>query len=67
MYIINEYQTNGNSTAVVTPATEENEHAALSIFHARCSSAAVSQVAKHTVTIETDEGFQVDRKCFLHG
>lgn len=67
MYIINEYQTNDDTTAIVTPATAANEHEALSIFHARCSSAAISAVAKHTVTIENDEGFQIDRKCFLHG
>ena len=67
MYIINEYQTTNDVTAIVTPATATNEHDALSIFYARCAAAAVSAVPKHTVIIETDEGFQIDKNCFLHG
>ena len=28
--------------------------------------AAISDVAVHSVTLETEEGFQLDRKCYKH-
>lgn len=66
MYVINEYQTTKGTTAIVTPATAQTLNDAESIFHERCASAAISTVETHSVTLETDEGYQLKRESFKH-
>jgi len=66
MYVINEYQTTNGTTAIVTPATAQTLNEAESIFHSRCASAAISTVETHSITLETDEGFQLKRESFKH-
>lgn len=66
MYIINEYQTTNGATAIVTPVTVAEQNEAESIFHQKMSYAAVSNVDVHSVTLETEEGFQVMRGCYKH-
>ena len=67
MYIINEYQTNNGSTAIVTPATSADRNQAISVFYTKCAAAAISGVQVHTVTICTDEGLPVlPPQCFKH-
>ncbi len=67
MYIVNEYQTNEGVTAIVTPFTSNDRNAAESAFYAKCSAAAISTVEVHTVTMCTEEGFEVLKpKCFKH-
>lgn len=66
MYIINEYQTNGDTTAIVTPATREDHNSALSAFFSRCASAVISSVEVHTVQLVRSDGFVERTECFRH-
>lgn len=66
MYIINEYQTNNGSTAIVTPATMEDRNSALSIFFSRCASAVTSNVEVHTVQLVRSDGYVERTECFRH-
>lgn len=66
MYIINEYQTNGDTTAIVTPATQADRNAALSTFFSRCSSAVISSVEVHTVQLVRADGYVERTECFRH-
>lgn len=67
MFIINEYQTTGDSTAIVTPAKESNYDNAQSVFFSRCASAAISKVSIHTVNLMDERGVVYDNRVFLHG
>ena len=69
MYIVQEIQTNGSTTALVTPAQYETREAAESAFYLICGSAVISSVEKHTVMVYTEEGFPIPEltKCFRHG
>lgn len=67
MFIINEFQTSGNTTAIVTPAKDASWDNAQSVFHNRCASAAISQVPIHTVNIMDERGVVYENKVFLHG
>lgn len=67
-YIIQEMQTNAEgTTAFVPPEQRDNRNEADSVFYARASAAAVSSVPVHTVTLETNEGFQLNQICYKHG
>ena len=66
MYIINEYQTNNGSTAIVTPATREDHNSALSAFFSRCASAVISSVEVHTVQLVRSDGYVERTECFRH-
>ena len=67
-YIVQEIQTNGGATALVTPYVYPTREAAESAFYTICGSAVISAVEKHTVTVYTEEGFQIAEltKCFKH-
>lgn len=67
-YIIQEIQTNAEGiTAFVPPAQTDDRNEADSIFYARASAAAISNVTIHTVTLETNEGFQLmPPVCYKH-
>ena len=66
-YIINEYQTTNGTTAIVTPATSSDAFEAESIYHSRLSSAAISSVPIHAVTLDTEDGQRIASKCYKHG
>ena len=67
-YIIQEMQTNAAGvTAFVTPEQKNDKNQAESVYYSRCASAAISEVPVHTVTLETNEGFQMMAKCYRHG
>ena len=66
MYIINEYQTTNGTTAIVTPVTKVDLHEAESAYHSKLASAAISNVEIHSVTLETEDGFQLKRECYKH-
>ena len=67
-YIIQEMQTNAEGvTAFATPEQKDDRNQAESVFYSRCASAAISSVPIHTVTLETNEGFQIMTKSYTHG
>lgn len=66
MYIINEYQTNNGSTAIVTPVTKADINEAESVYHQKLASAAISNVEIHAVSLDTEEGIQIKHECFQH-
>jgi len=65
-YIINEYQTNNGTTAIVTPVTKTDLNEAESVFHSKLASAAISAVEIHAVTLETEEGQTLRNECYKH-
>ena len=66
-YIIIETQTNNGTTAIVTPATYDNNVDAESAFLMKAAYARKSGLDKHSVTLLNDEGAVVARKCFKAG
>lgn len=68
MYIVQEIQTNSGVTALLPAIVKNTREEAESAFYTICGSAVVSDVEKHTVTVITDEGFQIKEltKCFKH-
>ena len=67
-YIVQEIQTTGDQTALVTPAVYTNREDAESAFYTTCGYAVKSAVEKHTVMVYTEEGFPIPEltKCFKH-
>lgn len=64
-YIVQEYQTNAEGqTAIVTPEQRDDYFEAESVFYYKLAAAAVSNLAKHTVQMETNEGQQLLVKCY---
>lgn len=68
MFIVQEIQTNGGQTALVTPAQYPTREQAESAFYQACGYAVVSSVEEHTVMVYTHEGFAIPEltKCFKH-
>lgn len=68
MFIVQEIQTNGDQTALVTPAQYPTREQAESAFYTACGYAVVSAVEEHTVMVYTHEGFVIPElcKCFKH-
>lgn len=66
MYVIIETQTNGDQMAVVTPATYADRNQAERAYHLALSSAAVSSVEIHTVTMLNAEGTRIKGECYKH-
>lgn len=65
-YIVIEFQTNGNSTAIVTPVTYSDRNQAESKFHQILTSAAISSVEAHTAMMLTEDGKMVRSECYRH-
>ena len=63
-YIIIEMQTSGGTTAIVTPASYDNEVSAEAAFLTKCAAARVSGLDVHSVTLLDEEGKVVARKCY---
>ena len=66
MYVIIETQTNGDSMAVVTPASYADRNQAEQAFHLALSAAAVSSVETHAVTMLNAEGNRIKGECYKH-
>ena len=66
-YIVIEAQTSNGQTAIVTPATFDNNVDAEADFLTKCAYARRSGLPKHSVTLLNDEGAVVARKCFKAG
>lgn len=67
MYIVLEFQTNGESTAVVTPKTQATLEKAQQAYYTACAAAAVSSVEQHTVMLVYCNGNVIESKEFRHG
>lgn len=65
-YIIQELQTTGKQTALVTPETRDSLNEALSVFHLKAASAAISQVEVHTVMLHDERGDVIEKLTFDH-
>ena len=66
MYTIIETQMNGDTMAVVTPDVEAERDRAESIYHTRLSSAAISSVEIHSVSMLNAEGKLIKSECYKH-
>ena len=66
MYIIQEMQTTGTTTALVTPITETDKAEAESKFLLACSYAVKSNVNVHTVIWYDEHGNVIDRRYYEH-
>ena len=68
MFILQEIQTNGNTTVLAAPVQKATREEAESAFYLTCGYAVVSNVEKHTVMVYTEEGFPIPElcKCFKH-
>ena len=67
MYIVLEFQTNGTSTAIVTPKGYVDFGKAQQAFYTACAAAAVSSVEQHTVMLVYHNGNVLESKEFRHG
>lgn len=63
-FIVNEYQTNPDGQLTYGAGSSEQEARAL--FHTKCAAAAVSDVGTHTIVLEDENGFQIDKAIFKH-
>ena len=66
MFIIQELQTSGAQTALVTPATFTDRNQADSAFHTALAAAAVSTVPVHTVMMYDEHGTVLRREFYEH-
>ena len=68
MYIVTETQTAANgAVSVLPPIVKENDLEARSVFFQICAAICISDIPIHTVTLETNEGFQIDKYTVRHG
>ena len=63
-FIVNEYQTNPDGQLTYGAGSSEQEAHAL--FYTKCAAAAVSDVGTHTIVLEDENGFQIDKAIFKH-
>lgn len=68
MYIVQEIQANNGTPALLPAIVKATREEAESAFYMICGSAVLSSVPVHTVTVYTEEGFQIKEltKCFKH-
>ncbi len=66
-YVIIEMQTTNGSTAIVTPASYNNEISAEAAFLTKCAAARESGLDAHSVTLLDEEGKVKARKCYKTG
>lgn len=63
-FIVNEYQTSPDGQLTFGAGADEQQARAL--FYTKCAAAAVSEVGTHTIVLEDENGFQIDRAVFKH-
>ena len=66
MYILQEMQTTGNTTALVPARTYTDKNEAESAFHLALASAAISEVEVHTVMLYDEHGNILRREYYEH-
>ena len=66
MYIVQEIQTSGNSTALLPAITKQDKNEAESAFHSICAAAAISSVTVHTAIVYDEHGNMVMSKYYEH-
>ena len=66
MYIVLEFQTTNNVTAIVTPVKKETLNEAESAYHMALAAAAISNVDKHCAMVVNEEGIVYDQRCYYH-
>lgn len=66
MYIVQEIQTNGTSTALVPAKTFTDRREAESAYHLALSYAAVSEVEVHTVILYDEHGNVLQKEFYEH-
>ena len=66
MYIIEEIQTNGNSTSILPAKTFTNKYEAESAYHLALASAAISNIEVHTVMLHDEHGNIIYREFYEH-
>lgn len=66
MYIIQEFQTNNSTTAVVPPAVYTDANQAESDYHMRLGAAAISSVELHTVAMYDEYGNLIKHEWYNH-
>lgn len=66
MYILQELQSTGSSTALVPARTFTDKNEAESAFHLALASAAISAVAVHTVMLYDEHGSTLRREFYEH-
>lgn len=66
MFIIQELQTTGGSTALVPAVTKADRNEADRAFYTAVAAAAVSSVEVHTVILYDEHGNMIDRKYYEH-
>lgn len=66
MYIIQEIQTTGNSSALLPAITKTNKDEAESTFHSILASAAISQVEVHTCLMYDEHGNVIRKEFYEH-
>ena len=65
-YIIVEMQTTAQDQTSILTSPQATRNEADSAFYQALSSAAVSSVPQHSVTMMTSEGEYIDSKCYHH-
>ena len=66
MYIIQEIQTNGATSALTPAVTHTDKDSAESAFHMMCGSAAISSVNVHTILMYDEHGNVIRREFYEH-
>ena len=66
MYIIQEIQTSGATSALTPAVTYTNQGQAESAFHMKCGAAAISSVNVHTVIMYDEYGNMLRREFYEH-
>lgn len=66
MYIIQEIQTTGNTTALLPTLTRADRDEAESVFHQILASAAISSVNVHTAMMYDEHGNVIKREFYEH-
>ena len=66
MYILQEMQTTGNTTALVPARTYTDKNEAESAFYLALASAAISEVEVHTVMLYDEHGNILRREYYEH-
>ena len=66
VYIIQELQTNNDQTDLLPAVTKTNYNEAVSVFHTKAASAAISSVEVHTIMLHDERGDILEKLTFSH-
>lgn len=66
MYIIQEIQTNGTTSALTPAITRTDRNQAESDYHMICGAAAISSVEVHTVIMYDEHGTVIRKEFYEH-